>query len=42
MPIECEQCKKRIVASGISHNEKWFCSLKCLKEYKVAKTEKTQ
>lgn len=34
MPI-CEQCKKKIITAGLSHKEKWFCSLKCLKDYKA-------
>ncbi|HPV66619.1 MAG TPA: hypothetical protein PK655_04205 [archaeon] len=35
--IECEQCKKKIVTSGVSYKGKWFCSLKCLKDYKATK-----
>jgi hypothetical protein len=32
--LECEQCKQKIVTSGLSHKGKWVCSKKCLDEYK--------
>lgn len=32
--VECEICKQRILTSGLSHKDKWFCSKKCLDDYK--------
>jgi len=32
--IECEQCKQKVITSGLTYKDKWFCSKKCLDEYK--------
>lgn len=37
--IECEQCKQKIVTSGVSYKDKWFCSIKCLRDYKQSQPQ---
>jgi len=32
--IECEVCKQKIITAGINYKGKWFCSKKCLDDYK--------
>ena len=32
--IECHQCKQKVITSGLTYKDKWFCSMKCLKDYK--------
>jgi len=32
--IQCEICKQKLTASALSNKGKWFCSKKCLDEFK--------
>ena len=40
--VECEICKQRILTSGLSYKGKWFCSIKCLKDYKNSPVSASQ